>query len=208
MATMALLKSGLKGEPVRRLQQKLGVPADGEFGPKTETALKAWQKSKGLTADGIAGPDTFMVMGLWELILLDNGSKGEAVKKLQEKLGVPADGKFGASTAKALREYQKQNGLSSDGKAGPVTLAKMAIYKEITPETVKQSQVPAASPAGVGSPHLGEAPPPPSHPGEAPPPPSGGSSSAAPATPATHVQAAMSSGGHRSIWDTITSAFK
>ena len=41
---MAILKKGLAGEPVRRLQAKLGVTADGQFGPGTETALKDWQK--------------------------------------------------------------------------------------------------------------------------------------------------------------------
>jgi len=65
---MAILKRGLAGEPVRRLQAKLGVPVDGEFGPNTEAALKKWQTDKGLSADGIAGPDTFMSMGLYELI--------------------------------------------------------------------------------------------------------------------------------------------
>ncbi len=40
---MAILKRGLAGEPVRRLQAKLGVTVDGEFGPNTETALKNWQ---------------------------------------------------------------------------------------------------------------------------------------------------------------------
>jgi peptidoglycan hydrolase-like protein with peptidoglycan-binding domain len=57
---MAILKKGLAGEPVRRLQAKLGVTADGQFGPGTETALKDWQKKNGLSADGVAGPDTFM----------------------------------------------------------------------------------------------------------------------------------------------------
>jgi len=32
---MAILKTGLSGEPVRRLQVKLGVEADGAFGPNT-----------------------------------------------------------------------------------------------------------------------------------------------------------------------------
>ena len=40
---MAILKKGLSGEAVRRLQTKLGVKADGEFGPNTEKALKEWQ---------------------------------------------------------------------------------------------------------------------------------------------------------------------
>ncbi|SRR5258706_7430037 len=199
---MALLKTGLKGEPVRRLQQKLGIPVDGEFGPNTEAALKTWQNSKGLAADGIAGPDTFMVMDLWELVLLDNGSKGEAVKKLQEKLGLQADGKFGPATSKAVRDYQKQNGLAADGIAGPATLAKMVLFREITPDTVKQSQMPAPGT------HLGEAPPPPGASkgmggGEK----EGVGDAKARGTPAPHVQATMSP-GRRGIWDTITSIFK
>ena len=37
---MAILSKGLAGEPVRRLQAKLGVEADGDFGSNTEKALK------------------------------------------------------------------------------------------------------------------------------------------------------------------------
>ena len=125
---MAILKRGLAGEPVRRLQAKLGVPVDGEFGPNTEAALKNWQTDKGLSADGIAGPDTFMAMGLYELILLKQGTRGDTVKALQQKLGVGADGQFGPGTEKAVREYQKKNGLTADGVAGPATLAHMKLF--------------------------------------------------------------------------------
>lgn len=151
---MAILKKGLAGEPVRRLQAKLGVTADGQFGPGTETALKDWQKKNGLSADGVAGPDTFMVMGLYELILLKDGTRGSTVNALQEKLGVTADGQFGAGTQKALMEYQKANGLKADGFAGPATLAQMKLFKEVTADTVKMSQVsgPAAgAPATAGT---------------------------------------------------------
>jgi peptidoglycan hydrolase-like protein with peptidoglycan-binding domain len=142
---MAILKKGLSGEPVRRLQAKLGVPTDGEFGPGTEKALKDWQTKNGLAADGIAGPDTFMTMQLYELVLLKPGTRGKAVKSLQDKLGVTADGQFGAGTEKAVRDYQSKNGLQADGVAGPATLANMKLFKEITPDTVKASQVSASS---------------------------------------------------------------
>ena len=99
---MSILKKGLAGEPVKILQTKLGVPADGQFGSKTEEALKAYQKEHGLSADGIAGPDTFAALGLYELILLKVGTSGETVKKLQTALGTGADGKFGAGTKKAV----------------------------------------------------------------------------------------------------------
>ena len=39
---MAILAKGTSGEPVKRLQAKLGVETDGEFGSNTE-ALKEWQ---------------------------------------------------------------------------------------------------------------------------------------------------------------------
>jgi murein L,D-transpeptidase YcbB/YkuD len=43
---MAILRKGTSGEPVKRLQAKLGVETDGEFGSNTEKALKEWQTKK------------------------------------------------------------------------------------------------------------------------------------------------------------------
>ena len=83
---MAILKKGLSGEPVRRLQAKLGIEADGEFGPNTEKALKDWQTKNSLSADGIAGPDTFMAMGLYELVLLKQGTHGNAGQETTGKV--------------------------------------------------------------------------------------------------------------------------
>jgi putative chitinase len=54
-----LLKVGSKGDDVKKLQEKLGVEAIGTFGPKTEAAVKAWQKANGLKDDGIVGPTTW-----------------------------------------------------------------------------------------------------------------------------------------------------
>ena len=65
---MAILRKGLSGEPVRRLQAKLGVEADGEFGPNTEKMLMDWQRKNGLTADGVAGPATLAHMRLFKEI--------------------------------------------------------------------------------------------------------------------------------------------
>lgn len=124
---MAMLKSGMTGEPVKILQAKLGVTADGIFGSGTEQALKDYQKQENIAVDGIAGPDTFAHMGLLELILLKQGTKGETVKKLQEKLGLGADGIFGSGTAAAVKAYQSENGLAADGLAGPKTLAHMKL---------------------------------------------------------------------------------
>lgn len=53
-----ILKKGSKGEEVKKIQQKLGLSADGDFGQKTEDAIKAFQTKHGLTADGIVGEST------------------------------------------------------------------------------------------------------------------------------------------------------
>lgn len=54
-----LLKVGSKGEEVKKLQEKLGITADGSFGPGTEAKVKEWQKSNGLKEDGIVGDSTW-----------------------------------------------------------------------------------------------------------------------------------------------------
>jgi putative chitinase len=48
-----LLKKGSKGGDIKRLQEKLGLTADGSFGPGTEKAVKEWQSKNGLAVDGI-----------------------------------------------------------------------------------------------------------------------------------------------------------
>ena len=54
-----LLKRGDNNEQVKQLQIKLGLEPIGNFGPKTEEAVKAYQSKNGLTADGIVGDETW-----------------------------------------------------------------------------------------------------------------------------------------------------
>lgn len=138
---MSILKRGLKGAPVKRLQEKLGVTADGDFGPGTEKALRDYQAANGLVVDGVAGPDTFTAMGLHELVLLRKGSRGAAVKKLQEALDIGADGIFGSGTEAAVKKFQDMSGLDADGLAGPETLAMLSAFAQFTPEVVEMAAV-------------------------------------------------------------------
>ena len=62
-----LLKRGDNNESVKQLQTKLGLEAIGNYGPKTEDAVKAFQLKNGLTPDGIVGNGTWnKIMGITE----------------------------------------------------------------------------------------------------------------------------------------------
>jgi N-acetyl-anhydromuramyl-L-alanine amidase AmpD len=56
------LRRGSRGDPVELLQAKLGVEADGIFGPNTEAVLRQFQRDHGLVPDGIAGPKTWAAL--------------------------------------------------------------------------------------------------------------------------------------------------
>lgn len=63
-AFTGVVKVGSRGSTVKAVQRKVGVTADGVFGPRTKAAVKRWQKRNGLVADGVVGPRTGTKMGL------------------------------------------------------------------------------------------------------------------------------------------------
>jgi hypothetical protein len=79
---MQVIKKGSKGESVRTLQDFLKITVDGNFGPKTESAVKSYQKKNGLVVDGVVGPKTWAHMGI---LNTDNAENIEVSKALEIK---------------------------------------------------------------------------------------------------------------------------
>jgi peptidoglycan hydrolase-like protein with peptidoglycan-binding domain len=134
------LSVGANGPDVRRLQRLLVEikelnydQIDGNFGPVTQNAVKAFQEGDSLTVDGIVGPQT------WSKLPADpntpqvsEGASGPVVSALQKGLKTysaqnPAadpgaiDGVFGSHTAAAVRAYQGDRGVPVDGVVGDLT---------------------------------------------------------------------------------------
>ena len=69
-AEAAVYRQGSTGDAVRIIQTKLSNwgyfsgAIDGIYGPKTEEAVKYFQRKNGLTADGIVGPATLRALGM------------------------------------------------------------------------------------------------------------------------------------------------
>jgi peptidoglycan hydrolase-like protein with peptidoglycan-binding domain len=151
------LSRGAKGEAVKVLQDRLidlkllpatvkQEPGYGTFGPKTEGAVKAFQKSVSLSQVGSFGPKTHEAMvrhfageaparGV-PAAGLERGGSGAPVKQLQDRLidlhylpGSVRDGagygSFGPMTESAVKAFQSDRGLPQVGKFGPATREEM-----------------------------------------------------------------------------------
>ncbi|MFE2246658.1 peptidoglycan-binding domain-containing protein [Streptomyces lavendulae] len=126
-----VLRKGADGADVTALQHLLtaagrSVDADGEFGPATEHAVKAFQTSHKLTANGVVGADTWKKLA----VTVREGSRGPAVRAVQVQLaplgqGVAVDGDFGPATAKAVKALQSRHKLSPTGVVDAVTWQKL-----------------------------------------------------------------------------------
>lgn len=145
------LKLNSKGTDVRNLQQDLTTlgyywaDITGNFGAKTETAVRRFQEENGLTADGVAGTKTLNAIaaavarkggtpasGGSAGTTLKLNSQGTKVSQLQtdlKQLGyyyAEITGNFGAKTEAAVKAFQKAKGLTADGVAGTKTLNAIA----------------------------------------------------------------------------------
>lgn len=148
-AQAEVLKQGSTGATVKTVQQKLknwgyyDGSVDGIFGSGTKSAVVYFQRKNGLTADGIVGTATAAAMGIslgsssgttsTSSGVLKQGSSGEAVKTLQQKLknwgyySGSVDGVFGSGTKSAVMYFQRNNGLTADGVVGTKTAAALGM---------------------------------------------------------------------------------
>lgn len=140
-----IVVSGVAPREVAKYAESIGVlgiglyetAADGHFTHiDTRTTKSFWygQAQSPRTTFG-GSSNTTGSNNVSNTTTLSNGSCGDSVKKLQEKLNSlgyscgNADGDYGRKTAEAVRKFQRDNGLTADGIAGPKTLE--AIDKKI-----------------------------------------------------------------------------
>jgi peptidoglycan hydrolase-like protein with peptidoglycan-binding domain len=133
------VKIGDSGDAVKQAQRGLrrtpntSLLVDGQFGPLTEAATKEFQKQVGLPVTGVVDQATWALLPNGSpMPTLKEGSKGDAVRSLQEVLTRSAlglwnvtpkgiDGEFGPNTAASVRAFQKWARLEADGVVGQKT---------------------------------------------------------------------------------------
>jgi len=90
-------------------------PNGNEFIKRLQRELNKQYNSK-LIVDGYIGKLTLNACPMMKIT-----ARGNITKLLQEKLGVGADGIFGANTFNSVKTFQKKHGLSADGIVGNAT---------------------------------------------------------------------------------------
>lgn len=137
---MIQIRYGDVNQTVRVLQYLLGITVDGDFGPKTLNAVKAFQLKNKLVVDGIIGHLSWGKLAAIQK-QIQIGSTGNAVKAVQTIIGVTVDGKFGPLTCEVAKEIQEAGGLVKDGKIGIKTWNYLLTKYEIKPSVVYIQEV-------------------------------------------------------------------
>ncbi|HEX8120463.1 MAG TPA: transglycosylase family protein [Solirubrobacteraceae bacterium] len=108
-------------DTIAAVQQKLGVPADGEAGPQTKRAVKRFQRSHGLTADGVIGPQTLQALGIRAKAASRAGADLEAIAQCEsggDPTAVSSDGRYRGKYQFSRATWRSLGG-SGDPAAAP-----------------------------------------------------------------------------------------
>jgi peptidoglycan hydrolase-like protein with peptidoglycan-binding domain len=120
------------GNAVSRLQARLDLSTDGDFGPETEAAVRRLQARHGLTVDGVVGPATWSVLGVSgeetltppASAVAHHGSTRTTVANTGESSPEGESESEGSSSGgDAITRLQARLKLSTDGNFGPETEA-------------------------------------------------------------------------------------
>lgn len=74
-----LLKSGMQGPDVTKIQKILGLSGTGIYGPKTESAVREFQSKNGLASTGIVDKNTWDILNK---IVIEEGTSGTLLEKV------------------------------------------------------------------------------------------------------------------------------
>ena len=169
------LQSGSTGKNVALLQEALAElgfyngEADGDYGAKTLSAVKAFQKKNDIRQDGMASPELqklvfegrpknskgsrteVKLLPGYEDVDMRAGDKGDQVTLLQQRLaslgyftGTPGR-VYDSATVSAVKKFQKDHGLYVDGNAG----AKTRLLLSVLSSTPAPAAAPTAAPVTV-----------------------------------------------------------
>ncbi|MEY3014686.1 MAG: hypothetical protein RIT45_3421 [Pseudomonadota bacterium] len=118
-----LLRKGSQGSGVSELQRLLNehgaqppLKVDGDFGPATERAVRAYQQKRGITVDGIAGDQTFGA--------LRGGGPRKPRPQAQKQAGNRTTASPGNSPTEVSVPMRNLDGLEANFRAKVVTILK------------------------------------------------------------------------------------
>lgn len=138
-----LLKKGSVGEEVKWVQRELNkrgynLVVDGEFGPKTEAAVKDYQKRNGLEVDGIVGPKTIASLEKRAITAAPASLKAAAPIKA-EPVGIE-NPKVALETIEKLeKEIHTPAPARVEKKADPLAPGSEVVLKDVDLYTTKFS---------------------------------------------------------------------
>ncbi len=133
---------------VRQAQKILGergfrAGIDGVMGPRTQAALKRFQRAQNLEPTGQLNRQTLVALGIQESASAGSSAQQQysrdTIRSVEQTLNNrgfragPADGVMTADTRSALKEFQKSENLQDTGQLNPGTLAALGVSEADEP---------------------------------------------------------------------------